>query len=69
MEKETEVAEMNRRKPDERSARELLSYVSADCSRDEWVRIAMALHAGLGDAGRARVRRMVGDGAQALLQG
>lgn len=46
------MAEMNRRKPDERSARELLEYVSADCSRDEWLRIAMALHAGLGDAGR-----------------
>ena len=31
--------------------RELLSYVSADCTRDDWVRIGAAIKAGLDGAG------------------
>ena len=42
---------MDGRIPDVAWARELLMYVSADCARDEWLRIAMALKAGLGDDG------------------
>ena len=42
---------MNGRAPDEGWAREMLAHVSPDCSREEWVPVAAALKAGLGDAG------------------
>ena len=44
---------MNGREPDERWAREMLEYVSADCPREDWLRIAAALKTGLGDSGWA----------------
>ena len=37
--------------PTAERTRELLAYVSADCSHDLWVEIAMAIKAGLGEAG------------------
>ena len=42
---------MNGRIPDVAWARELVAYVSADCDRDEWLRVGMALKAGLGEDG------------------
>ena len=42
---------MNGRTPDEGWAREMLAHVSADCSREDWLRIAAALKAGLEDSG------------------
>ena len=42
---------MNGRTPDEGWAREMLAHVSADCPREDWLRIAAALKAGLEDSG------------------
>lgn len=38
--------------PTVEDVRELLAYVSADCSHDLWVEIGMAIKAGLGEAGQ-----------------
>ena len=42
---------MNGRTPDVAWARELVAYISADCAREEWLRIGMALKAGIGAHG------------------
>ena len=42
---------MNGRKPDEAWAHEMLVHVSADCLREDWLRVGMALKAGLNDDG------------------
>ena len=39
------------RTPDQKWAREMLSRISADCTRGEWVRLGAAIKAGLGEEG------------------